>query len=250
MKIWKKKVGDILSNCYGIYNRQFHQNSGHLILMYHSVSSTTGGGYSDIYTIDKTLFKEHMLILLSFMEVTGLTAKSIHQNAAAVTFDDGYADNLDVVAPIMDDLKIPFTVFVTSDYVRSTSKKYLSLNALGDLASLSGITIGAHGSSHCRLTDCNDVELKKEIVDSKKFLEDTVGNPIESMSYPHGSANKRVINEVKSAGYKLAVGSLFGINQHNVDRHYASRTEIWSIDNTETFLAKIRGDWDWMRWRN
>jgi len=249
MKLWKKKVGDIVSKFYGTYNHQFHHKNGHLILMYHSVSSTTCGGYSDIYTINKSLFQEQMLLLLSSMDVKELTEESIFQNGASVTFDDGFADNLDVVAPIMDDLKIPFTVFVTSDYLRSTSNKYLSINGLRDLSTLSNVTIGAHGTSHCRLTDCNDTELNKEIFNSKKFIEDTVGISIESMSYPHGAVDLRVINKVILGGYKLAVGSRFGINQPNLDRYDASRTEIWSIDGTETFLAKIRGDWDWMRWK-
>ena len=249
MKIWKKMMGEKVSQLYGMYNRRNHQNDGRLILMYHSVSSSTNGGYSDIYKIDKTLFREQMLLLSSAMDATKLTVESIYQNGVSVTFDDGYADNLDVVAPIMDDLNIPFTVFVTADFVKSTNKNYLSVNKLIELASIQGVTIGAHGTSHCKLTDCNDTELKNEIMDGKNFIEDSAGIHIESMSYPHGVVDQRIIDAVISIGYKFAVSSRFGINYGNVDRFRVSRTEIWSIDGVETFLAKIRGDWDWMRWK-
>ena len=133
--------------------------------------------------------------------------------------------------------------------MKSTNKNYLSVNKLIELASIQGVTIGAHGTSHCKLTDCNDTELKNEIMDCKNFIEDSAGIPIESMSYPHGVVDQRIIDAVISIGYKFAVSSRFGINYGNVDRFRVSRTEIWSIDGVETFLAKIRGDWDWMRWK-
>jgi peptidoglycan/xylan/chitin deacetylase (PgdA/CDA1 family) len=45
-----------------------------------------------------------------------LEARSLPRRAAAITFDDGYADNLDVAAPVLRSLDLPATVFVASGY--------------------------------------------------------------------------------------------------------------------------------------
>lgn len=51
--------------------------------------------------------------------------------AVAVTFDDGYADNLEVAKPILERLSIPATVFIPSDAVgRETPFWWDSLEAL------------------------------------------------------------------------------------------------------------------------
>jgi peptidoglycan/xylan/chitin deacetylase (PgdA/CDA1 family) len=46
---------------------------------------------------------------------------SLPARAICVTFDDGYADNLTVAAPILNGLRIPATVFVASGYLDGTA---------------------------------------------------------------------------------------------------------------------------------
>lgn len=45
--------------------------------------------------------------------------------AFAVTFDDGFANNLDVAAPILSDLKIPATFYLTTDFVDRNSMSWV-----------------------------------------------------------------------------------------------------------------------------
>jgi peptidoglycan/xylan/chitin deacetylase (PgdA/CDA1 family) len=45
--------------------------------------------------------------------------------AFAITFDDGFANNLKVAAPVLDDLKIPATFYVTSDFIDSNRMSWI-----------------------------------------------------------------------------------------------------------------------------
>lgn len=69
-------------------------------------------------------FKEHLQILSDYYYPISLRQlrlsiekRQITQNSVAVTFDDGYADNLWHAAPLLEKYNIPGTVFVTSGLV-------------------------------------------------------------------------------------------------------------------------------------
>jgi peptidoglycan/xylan/chitin deacetylase (PgdA/CDA1 family) len=95
---------------------------GAVILLYHRVHD---GGF-DPWLLNVSLkhFDDHMAHLrrryavLSLAELChGLAAGRVARGAVAVTFDDGYGDNLRNAKPILERHRVPATVFVTSGYV-------------------------------------------------------------------------------------------------------------------------------------
>jgi peptidoglycan/xylan/chitin deacetylase (PgdA/CDA1 family) len=88
-----------------------------------------------------------------------------------------------------------------------------------------------------------------ELVSSKKYIEDLIGGPVTTMSYPFGAVDRRVRDAVKRAGYLLAVCSRFDINDASRDPLLLCRTEITGNDSVRVFKQKLHGDWDWYRWR-
>ena len=52
--------------------------------------------------------------------------------------------------------KIPFTVFVVSDFVNNNKEEYLNRKELYELSQLPNVTIGSHGASHTPLNQLND----------------------------------------------------------------------------------------------
>jgi peptidoglycan/xylan/chitin deacetylase (PgdA/CDA1 family) len=112
-----------------------------------------------------------------------------------------------------------------------------------------GVSIGAHGYTHISLTECDDFTLMNELVSSKKYIEDLIGEAVTTMSYPFGAVDRRVRDAVKRAGYLLAACSRFDINDASRDPLLLCRTEITGNDSVRVFQQKLHGDWDWYRWR-
>ena len=250
MKAWKLAVADGASAVFRLLG-PLRGNPGCRVLMYHAVGSEVSVDRQGQYSMDSDRFREHMQCLAASCRetVVGFRDGVAAGAGLAITFDDGYLDTLTVAAPILVGLGFPFTVFVAPGFVRSGDARYLSPSALRDLAALPGVTIGAHGNSHRRLTDCDDAELAQELADSRAWLEDALARPVTTMSYPHGAVDGRVRAATAAAGYVLAACSRFGAHRWNGDHLLIARTDIWAQDDAARLMAKVSGAWDWMGWR-
>jgi len=94
---------------------------GALILGYHRVANVTGDEYEVCVTPKH--FAEQMEILSKYAHTMSLTTlvqylkeDSLPSQSVAVTFDDGYVDNLYNAKPILEKYEIPATVFVCTGY--------------------------------------------------------------------------------------------------------------------------------------
>lgn len=226
------------------------KSSGCRILMYHSLRANVEGDIHSIYKINESSFHEQVdkLAKNDHFSFVSLKAWSSGINDIVITFDDGYLDTLRVAAPILSEYKIPFTVFVSPGLIGSDDQRFLAKKSLMELSRINGCTIGAHGYSHIKLSECSDKELENELLNSKIWLEDMLSIPVDTMSYPFGAVDRRVRNAVKEAGYEIALSSRPGGNTNSQDSLWLNRTDIWSIDDLNTFNEKINGYWDWLRW--
>jgi peptidoglycan/xylan/chitin deacetylase (PgdA/CDA1 family) len=222
--------------------------------MYHAVGTKAFGDERGIFSVSPEQLRAQAGFLREWCDarVAGLSSDTVDRcsHEIAITFDDGYADNLDVAAPILADYGLPFTVFVTADFIRQSKQGFLSPQGLQDLASIPGVTIGAHGNTHIPLAECDATTLNDELLSSKRYFEDVLGLNIRSMSYPYGSVNRRVRDAVAVAGYQFAACSHAGLNRPNRDRLLLQRTEIHGTDTIDRFRRKLLGDFDWYRWRH
>jgi peptidoglycan/xylan/chitin deacetylase (PgdA/CDA1 family) len=92
---------------------------------------------------------------------------------------------------------------------------------------------GSHTVSHPNLTSLKtDHEYETEINKSKAAIEKHLQNRVDHFCYPAGDFNDRVIEYVKSCGYKTAVTTIPGFNVSDTDPFRIRRVVV-----TESFAA-------------
>lgn len=102
--------------------RKFTNNA--IVLMYHRIGEPGLDPWS--LCVTPKHFQQHLEILQNHTHPMGLrqltqshTDGSIPQRAVAITFDDGYADNLYNAKPLLESYSTPATVFVTTCHINS-----------------------------------------------------------------------------------------------------------------------------------
>lgn len=227
--------------------------AGLRVLLYHAIGSPALGDTYGLFSISPEEFTRQMDFLAAQYSgrISGLPSDVRIDSAVqvAISFDDGYEDNLTVAAPILAARGLPYTVFVTSEFVKHGRPGFLTPSGLRELAALPNVHIGAHGATHVALSACDDATLREELRASKQYLEDTLGQPVDTMAYPYGSADRRVREAVREAGYRLAVSSYALVNEASRDRLMLGRTEVLGGESLRVFQQRLHGDWDWYRWR-
>lgn len=100
---------------------------GGLILCYHRVAELETD--PQLLAVSPHHFEQHLEFLsknANLMSLTDLVQsllkKNIPNQAVAITFDDGYSDNLHEASPILRKYNAPATFFVTTDFMDSTTE--------------------------------------------------------------------------------------------------------------------------------
>lgn len=97
-----------------------------LILMYHSVADDSHAGWIAPWNrISPRCFEAQMRFLARHRRVISLGAlidsidhrRPIDRRAVVLTFDDGYRDNLEVAAPILQRYRLPAVLYLCTGYV-------------------------------------------------------------------------------------------------------------------------------------
>jgi hypothetical protein len=89
-----------------------------------------------------------------------------------------------------------------------------------------GHEIGSHSLTHPFMTRCNDVELMRELQESRRILEAELGRPVVSFCYPDGNCDLRTQRAAAQAGYDNAVTTRWGNNRRGAEQHALRRHDM------------------------
>jgi len=226
--------------------------SGTRWLMYHAIGSDVPDDCKELYSITADQFEQQMQWLSQAYPVVATEATNLNNRqgiSIGLTFDDGYRDNLYVAAPILQKFQMPFSVFVITDAVRRKDPLFLSDADLRQLVKDYDVVIGSHGATHVPLVGCSDICLREELISSKHYLEDMLGQEVAWISYPHGSVDQRVRDMAEEAGYRFGLTSYIAPSDANTDPLMLPRAPVMCGDSMCMIEQKIQGDWDWFVWK-
>lgn len=174
------------------------------VLYYHRVGPFRPGAPPK-GTVTPENFKSQMHFLRrNRIDVLTLDQVLSGARGVALTFDDGYRDCLEHAVPTLQSLRLPATFFVvtgavggTDEWNRATPMPVEQIIDWEDVRRLreSGFAIGAHSVTHRTLT-------WEEVADSKKALEERLGEKVDHWAYPRGEYTAQAMEWVRRAGYR------------------------------------------------
>jgi peptidoglycan/xylan/chitin deacetylase (PgdA/CDA1 family) len=155
-----------------------------------------------------------------------------------LTFDDAFRGVVEHAVPVLAERGFRATVFAVAGCVGRTNDwptqpagvPRLPLCSWEELRSLAPVAeIGAHGFDHRPLLDSlSPAALDREVVDSRRALEDGLGTPVATFAYPYGVAAPSARAAVR-AHYRAACGVAMRKAGPADDRHDLGRIDAYYL---------------------
>lgn len=214
------------------------------IINYHHIAKVSP---QNSYYVSPEIFDSQMkwlkdnhytVISLDDLVAAAKEEQGLPQKPVVITFDDGLQDQFKKGYPILKKYGYTATFFVK---LNNTNKGGLSWQDLKQLQSQGNI-IGSHSLNHDNMSHMSTEQLQKELIESKRILEDNLGKEIKYFSYPGGEFSQNTIDEVKKAGYVAAVTT-----KHNVYQEIKNQDSLYTLprlhidDEMPTFIDWVQG---------
>ncbi|MBR3190603.1 polysaccharide deacetylase family protein [Bosea sp. (in: a-proteobacteria)] len=319
------------------WGRGLAQGKGAILTLHHVRPAAAGGFHPnglleitpDFLDRALTLIRAEGYDIVSLDEaLTRLADPEPGRFFVALTFDDGYRDNLDHAWPVLAKHQAPWTLYVVRGFAERTARLWwleleeairalprisvelpdgrfdaptgtyaekqtafdrlywrlrkgpeaillsaiselttqagidpaalverecLPTETLRSLAGAPGVTIGAHTLSHPMLAKHAEEVARREIVESKAWLEEAMEAPIRHFAYPvgdPGSAGPREFALAKEAGFASAVttrpGHLFA--RHAEHLYALPRVSLNGLHQSEAALKALLSGLPFLLW--
>ncbi|MBO6189879.1 MAG: polysaccharide deacetylase family protein [Alloprevotella sp.] len=178
------------------------RNTKSKLLYYHDVFASAQ--YTDMGT-PLTLFQQHVRMIREqgFKIVPRISEA---EREVALLLDDGFRGIYDVRDYLQRENICP-TVFLAVSLIGKDG--YLNKEEIKELQG-QGFIFQCHAWSHEDLTTFTDEELKRELGESKAYLEDLLGKEVDEICLPIGYFSDHLIEEIKKYGYTRVYSSIPG----------------------------------------
>lgn len=203
------------------------------ILTYHKIKKFSFRRKLKGINISPNLFAKQMAELyqnnfrtISLSELVEYIKKNeIPKKTFVLTFDDGYKNILQILV-VLEKYNFKATIFLVVNFIgkknlwdKNIGLEQESLLEWKDIKELvkRGFSFGSHTLTHPYLTKISFDEMKKEIILSKKILEEKLNTSINFFCYPYGDFNDKIKEIVRKAGYLGACSIEYGVNNLSTD---------------------------------
>ena len=218
------------------------------ILTYHSIDDS-----GSVISVGPSAFRAHMQALRD-RGFTGIAlgrlldawerGAALPPRPVVLTFDDAFRNFAEAARPVLESCGFAATVFAVAGRCGGTNDwpgqlpsvprlPLLSAAQLRELAA-AGFEIGSHGLTHAALDGLAAAEADRELVESKRALEDAVGRAVDLLAYPYGRAGAAV-RPIAAAHYRAACGVVLAAARTGDDRHALPRIDAYYLRRPRVF---------------
>lgn len=203
------------------------------VIFYHDIHSDKQ--FTEMSTsID--LFKKHIRIIRnSGYDIVANITKPTGQ--IKICFDDAFLGLYKNIEFIKES-NIAVQLFVISSFIGK--KNHIDKSQLLELNNTGLVNIESHTHTHKILNKISDNEVKYELAESKKVLENLLTKEVNSICYPEGKFNNSVIDKSKATGYTKQYTSVPGFYYNEFFLNVKNRSLVQFADEKE-FKAILKG---------
>jgi peptidoglycan/xylan/chitin deacetylase (PgdA/CDA1 family) len=226
------------------------------VLLYHSVSDDPSPATASFAVslamfdrhLDQVVEGEHHALSVSQLVDTLARREPLPSRPVVITFDDGFADTLEVAAPRLLSRRLPATVYLTTGYLAGDGRRPAA-HAPGRMVpwtrveelEAAGLEVGAHTHTHPQLDVLPRDSADDEIRRSKYLLEAHLGHQVLSFAYPHGYADGFIRRKVRQAGFDSACGVRNAFSHPLDDRWFIARLTVRADTPIERLVSWLEG---------
>lgn len=221
------------------------------VFMYHFILDDYGDNWDYENFVKPSTLEEQIKFVVDngyesvFVNEIGSIQK--YNKPVCFTFDDCFVYFYNNAFPLFKKYNVKATIFVIADYING--ENYLTDAQIKEMSDSGLIDVECHTSKHLDLTTLNEEKLQYELKNSKEKIENITKKNIDTICYPYGKYNKKVLNICKDI-YKYGVAMNGGItkytnnaNKFEFTRIYATRS--MNIDTFSSYLKKSNVNVEW-----
>ncbi len=249
------------------------------ILMYHRVAPVISGLPTPTWSVTPERLRSqlHGLLARGFQAwpLEKILAYRMHgrplpPRTFAVTFDDGYENNLTLGFPILEELRVPATIFLATRYLDSAFPfpfddwtasgshavpnelwRPLTRNQCRQLRDSGLVSLGAHTHSHGDFRN-KPLEFAVDLEECLESLAVRFGISEPTLALPFGcksmgSAGPMFSEIAEQAGCRTCLSTEAGVLRLDESPFDWGRFEATGHDTADTLAAKLDGWWDRVR---
>jgi peptidoglycan/xylan/chitin deacetylase (PgdA/CDA1 family) len=216
-----------------------------LILMYHDLAEDQAHVPPEHrpYVLKTSTFHRQMgsaaASELPVLTVSGWCARPRPAHALLLTFDDGHVSNHDVALPILLEHRLKATFFITAGRIGcGDTMNWQQIRALH----AAGMEIGSHTLTHRPPATLNDDELRYELLESRRILQDGLDAPVTSVSSPTGFFNPHMCTLAREVGYHALCFGQVGLVVDDADPFALNRVAVKAAMSENQFKALLQFD--------
>lgn len=154
-----------------------------------------------------------------------------------ITFDDGYLDNYLNAFPILAEYGLTASFYIISGMLDEEER--VNAAQIREMRRF-GMDFGSHTVTHRPLAELTPGEAREELQNSKRELEDLLGEAIHFIAYPCGSHNEETLKLAREAGYCGGFSTRSGFTTFS-NQLSIRRIPIFHLDRPVSYVLLKKG---------